>query len=102
MTCSELESTTEESPIERYHAAPDQSPSEAVVTAVAEASGRAVTAGDGADALDPLYDAIDPDALDTLFATDADGAGATAVEFVYEGYEVTVEATDIVTVRPLQ
>jgi hypothetical protein len=101
MTCSESDSTTEAPPIERYHVTPDQTPSEAVVTAVAEASGRAVAGGDGAEALDPLYDAIDPDALDTLFTTDGDDAGATAVEFVYEGYEVTVAATDLVTLRPV-
>lgn len=48
----------------------------------------AVARAEGADALDlevPLYDAIDPDALDALFQS-----GDGYIEFVYYGYEVTV------------
>ena len=66
--------------------------SQAVVETVARA--------EGADALDlevPLYDAIDPDALDALFQSghaSVDGY----VEFVYYGYEVTVTADGNVSI----
>jgi hypothetical protein len=64
-------------------------PSQAVVEAVASA--------EGLDPLElpvPLYDAIDPDALDALFQDDdTDGR----VEFSYYGYDVTV--TDVGDVR---
>ncbi|ELY84013.1 HalOD1 output domain-containing protein [Natrinema altunense] len=39
--------------------------------------------------LEPLYDAIDPDLLDSLPAED----GFTSLEFAYHGYTVTVTAT---------
>ncbi|WP_049901819.1 HalOD1 output domain-containing protein [Natrinema sp. J7-1] len=39
--------------------------------------------------LEPLYDAIDPDLLDSLPAE----AGFTSLEFAYHGYIVTVTAT---------
>ena len=41
-------------------------------------------------ALEPLYDAIDPDLLDSL--PDADGFAS--LEFVYQGYTVAVTAAD--------
>lgn len=45
----------------------------------------------GADvhALEPIYDAIDPDALDRLFARD--DAGELAVRFEYQGCSVAVD-----------
>lgn len=57
---------------------------------------RAVAAANDADpiALAPLYDVIDPDALDRLFAADAAGS----VQFVYEGRDVVVDADGSVTV----
>jgi len=64
-----------------------QSPSEAVVEALADAK--------GVDPLelDPLYDAIDPDALDALFDGAADGRRQGRVEFRTAGYRVEVTAT---------
>ena len=41
-------------------------------------------------ALAPLYDAIDPDLLDSL----ADADGFTSLEFSYHGYTVSVEGSD--------
>ena len=38
-------------------------------------------------ALDPIYDAVDPDALDSLLAT---STAAVEVTFEYEGHVVTV------------
>ena len=40
--------------------------------------------------LAPLYDAIDPDLLDSL----ADADGFTSLEFAYHGYTVSVEEGD--------
>lgn len=40
--------------------------------------------------LDPLYNAIDPDVLDTLCTS---GSGFTSLEFEYAGHTVIVEET---------
>lgn len=45
--------------------------------------------------LSPLYEAIDPDALNTLFQ----GKMSGSVTFEYEGYTVTVEENSEVTVQ---
>lgn len=60
-------------------AAAESVPSEDVVQTVA--------AREGADptSLDPLYEAIDPDALDSAVDSGA------VVSFEYEGYEITVD-----------
>lgn len=65
---------------------------ENVVTAVAEAEG--VSPLD----LDPLATAVDPDALNALYR---DGRRGVAVEFAYQGYEVTVSADGRVSVTAL-
>lgn len=58
-----------------------------VTTAVVEAVSS--TSGTPEFDLPPVYDAIDPDALDALF----DGRGTSGhVTFRYAGYEVTVHA----------
>lgn len=56
---------------------------------------REVASEEGVDPIDlatPLYDVIDPDALDTLFAADTSGdeQGSIQVEFNYHGYEIVV------------
>ena len=70
-----------------------ESMSETVVTAVADAKGV-----DPLD-LDPLYDAIDPDALDSLFST-SPGASASPTELRFEmgNCEVVVREGGTVTV----
>ncbi|ELZ23653.1 hypothetical protein C475_15318 [Halosimplex carlsbadense 2-9-1] len=68
-----------------YRIDDDQSASEAVLDAVAERV--------GVDVLDlstPLYDAVDPEALDAFYRTSGDERAATRVSFEYCGYEVTV------------
>ena len=52
-------------------------------------------------AYEPLHEAIDPDALDALFANRADGAGRPGgrVSFSYCGYLVTVEADGTVSLE---
>lgn len=66
----------------------DQStPSEQVIERVAEA------AAVPPETLPPLYEAIDPDSLNRLFADTSDGARATGhVTFSYAGYLVSVAA----------
>lgn len=91
----------------RYERAPDERPSEAVVTAVGEAAGRPVVphedAGseDGADALSPLYEKLDPDALDAFVMTDNDQGIDRSVSFTYEDHAVTVQER-VVTVTPVE
>lgn len=61
----------------------------------------AVARTEGVDPLDlevPLYDAVDPDALDALFQSGATVEGH--VEFEYYGYEVTVTGDGCVTLDP--
>ncbi|MFW6382637.1 MAG: HalOD1 output domain-containing protein [Haloferacaceae archaeon] len=60
-----------------------------VVEAVASATGRDELT------LPPLYDAVDPDALDTL----TEGTRDVEISFVYAGYEVTVGSDGEVTLE---
>lgn len=49
-------------------------------------------------ALDPLYDTVDPEALDRLIGKDETSAVAVEVVFEYAGYDVTVRGDGVVTV----
>lgn len=67
----------------------DRTLSEAVVDAVATA------AGVDPLQLDPLYESVDPDALDTIFMPEASGRpreGDASVAFSVCGYEVIVKS----------
>lgn len=46
--------------------------------------------------LDPLFGAIDPDALDTLVGTTGHSDAALQIEFAYHGYDVTVTGDGVV------
>lgn len=85
-----------------YRATKGQSLSDAVIHAVADFTGRKTFAANGKrsdEALDSLYDRIDPDALDSLFMTSEDNASMVgSVEFWYSGCEVTVQSTGLVNV----
>lgn len=88
-----LEGATDEYTYERT---PDEPPSQAVVSAVAEATGRPVlpnahATDDGADALPPLFETVDPDALDTLVTTKNTDGDIALVTFTYGDYTVTVD-----------
>ncbi|MFC6716148.1 HalOD1 output domain-containing protein [Natrialbaceae archaeon GCM10025810] len=82
-------------------ALPDDEPTatsvtESIVTAVADAADE--------DTLDlpPLWDVVDPEALDALFAPMKTGASrAGRVEFDYYGYRVRVDAGESTTVSLL-
>lgn len=71
------------------------SPSEAIITAVASLT------GDSIEVLPPLYDAISPDALDTLFQPDQGGTTPpdACLTFSYHAYQITVNATGLITIR---
>lgn len=62
----------------------------------------AMVADEDPMSIPPLNDAIDPDALDSLFAPRQTGGQRTAghLEFTYAGYRVTVHADNYVTVEP--
>lgn len=47
----------------------------------------------------PLYDAIDPDALDTLVESANRNGSAFEIEFTYHGYEVIVTDQGIVKIQ---
>ncbi|MFC6826638.1 HalOD1 output domain-containing protein [Halopelagius fulvigenes] len=65
---------------------------------------RAVAALEGCSPLDlePLHAAIDPDALDRLFAPTNVGRhlGDGTVTFGYQGYEVTLHSYGVIALRP--
>lgn len=71
-------------------------PSQVVVQAVA------VVADESPLALDSLYSALDPDALDALVASQVRDAhtGDARVTFAYSGYEVALESDGVVEITP--
>ena len=69
----------------------ETSPVCAVVSAVADVEGT-----DPVE-LPPLYDAIDPDSLNKLFASGSESVNR--ISFDYAGYSIVVEATGTVRVR---
>lgn len=76
----------------------EESPTDAVVLAVSEATGRPpVPGGAGsADALDDLAGVVDPDALEALFRARFDGR----LVFEWAGCTVTIEGGTYVFVDP--
>ena len=71
-------------------------PSRAVVKAVAQAADR------DPSALEPLYEAIDPDALDAIYRSRRETqSSALRVSFSYASFEVTVGPTGAVEVSPV-
>lgn len=75
----------------------DENVSEAVVAAVADAKGVSPV-----DVTPPLYDAVDPDALEAIVAsmTCRPDGSTGRVEFSYGGYAVTVTCDGQVSVAP--
>lgn len=75
-----------------YQATPSQSLTEAVIEAVASASG--LDALEVANEFGPLYEVIDPSALDSLFqSSDGSSRSVGSVTFEYADYRVTVDQT---------
>ena len=90
-----------------YRIGDDETPSEAVVAAAAARRfpdvNDAVDRLESAVAFDPLYRTVDPDALDALFRSAADGTARRRgrVTFEFGGYELTVIDGTRVEGRPL-
>lgn len=76
----------------------EERPSTAVVEAVSAVSGRKQ------DDLDPLFDVVDPDALDSLFRPTVSGGhrGDVEVSFTYHGYHVAVRSYGIIEIRSVE
>lgn len=76
---------------------PDEDASAAVVLAVSEASGV------DSVALSPLYDVVEPDALDTLVAhaRHTETPARHRLGFTYEGYDVLVRGDGFVVLEAL-
>lgn len=73
----------------------DRTPSLRVVERVADAEGI-----DPSELDSPLYDAIDPAALDTLLAASTDDSTTSVcITFQYYGYEVSVNSNGQVKLR---
>jgi hypothetical protein len=69
----------------------------AVVEAIAHERGV-----DAADLRPPLYEVVDPEALDALFeAGRQNGTEAVRIEFEYAGYGVSIVTDEAVEVRPV-
>ncbi|MGQ3413057.1 HalOD1 output domain-containing protein [Natrinema sp. LN54] len=84
-----------------YQADPDEPLSEAVITAIADSE--AIDSLELADEFGPLYDSIDPTALDSLFhATGDTGRSVGSVTFEYARYQVTVDQTGCVALVDLR
>lgn len=77
-----------------YQRSATETASEGVLEAVSTALDRPIVPDGGADSLPPLFDAIDPEALDTLFDTQADRPQPT-LSFTYCGCRVTIDAETI-------
>lgn len=72
----------------------EKSPTLAVVETVASVTGTEPTA------LPPLYDAVNPDALNALFeSSDSRATTDLQVSFAYNGYDVVVRGGPTLTVR---
>jgi hypothetical protein len=76
-----------------YRAAPGERNSEAVVAAVSSVSGIDETE------LTPIYEVVDPEALDSLFRARGGIAADGHVAFEYESYRVRVESDGTVFVH---
>lgn len=89
-----------------YTAADDESMSEAVITALRDAADVAdsdASAGvQPVGVFTPLFETIDPDALNALFSPTNNGDTRTgSVTFTHDGYEVTVtDAGEVTVSRP--
>lgn len=81
--------------VSTYELSAEESPTEGVVQALATAAGASPLE------LDPLYNTLDPEALDTLFSpSPSGGRSGEYIVFEYEGYEVTFFSEGRVTVAP--
>jgi hypothetical protein len=98
--------TTDGTPESTYRISPSERPSEAVLKAVSDATGICMigsTDDDGSamNVLDPLYEAIDPEALDSIFEPTIQGTQQRSgrLTFDYANCEVTLLSSGLVRVQ---
>lgn len=96
---SEAEGGTHDAqtPTERFRIQHDWEGAHSVSTSVVKAVS-AVT-GDAPATIDPLYEVVDPDALDELLASFR-GDERAIITFFFHGYRVTVDGTGEIDVEP--
>lgn len=82
--------------VDRHRTCHDWEGDGSVSTSVVQ--GVAAVTGDAPTEIEPLYEAVDPDALDRLVAS-LRGDGGGEVRFVLDGCEVTVEADGAIEFR---
>ena len=79
----------------RHEWSETERPSTAVIEAIAATTGRDPTS------MSPLYDYLDPGALDILMTPQGDGvSNATVVTFTYDGVTVRVNSNGWIDVQP--
>jgi len=93
-------------PVVTYRCARDERLSRGVVKAVAEATDISPAPGAAADCdatLEPLYNAVDPEALDAIFRPAGSDAAPVSgrITFSYAGCEVTAESDGRISARQL-
>ncbi|SIR82207.1 HalOD1 output domain-containing protein [Natronorubrum thiooxidans] len=87
-----------------YTAGDNETLSNAVLTALRTAAGRSTPSNQDAESLDvgvltPLFETIDPDALNALFSSTHSGAARNGtITFTHDGYEVTATSEGHVVV----
>lgn len=73
----------------------DVSPATAVLETVATAN------NEDSRTISPLYETLDPDALDQVIRSAAASGCLATVSFAFEANQVTVDSTGQITVRPV-
>lgn len=77
-----------------YQRSMTETPSEGILEAVSTALDRPIVPGGEGDPLPPLLDAVDPEAIDTLFDARGDRPDPT-LSFTYCGCRVTIDGEQI-------
>ena len=80
---------------------PDESPTNAVLEAVSNATDRPLVPTEPGEPLPPLYDAIDPEILDAVFESGRSDHRGTTLTFQYGDCRVTVDGAGTVTIEPV-
>lgn len=79
-----------------YESSSEESASETVIRAIADAKGV-----DSLEMEECLFDAIDPEALDTILASDTDGT-ERRVSFTFAGFRVAVNESQTVFLTEIE
>ena len=79
----------------------DESPTNVVLEAVSNATGRPLVPTGSGEPLPPLYDAIDPEVLDAVFESGRSDHRGTTLKFRYGDCQVTVDGVGTVTIEPV-